>query len=445
MLVDMAVDERDQRQRHVRRAERAVDEPAGRQAARAARQGVGELDVLAPDEAISRPPVRELARAGVAGHRGTPAGSTTAEDATAAAIPGVPSCWPCVALRDEVGAAHVRAAGDEQLVGREARDHVAPGRGHDDLFLDPRRRAPVRRGAVGLEREDHAFLELDRVLERVDARDHRRLVEPDADAVSELEAEAGLLVREAELLGGRPDLGDPVRRHAGPDERDRRVEPLAALLVGVELRVADAADVERAVVARAVPHERVDDVEERLVARPQEPVGEDVRMRVAAVARDGVDRLDLLRAHLEQQLVRARDDLVLVDAGAQHPVDLVVDRVDDPGRLVEERDLLGGLDLARLEEHLGAVGDVHPGALQRLDRDEVRHVDPERLVLEAELAQLVGDLLAEPVRDPGLDGHRAAHRRDAGAEVLRRAATARTAGGGGRPIRSPTGSGPRRA
>ena len=62
---------------------------------------------------------------------------------------------------------------------------------------------------------------------------------------------------------------------------------------------------------------------------------------------------------------------------------------------------------------------MHPGALQRLDRDEVRHVDPERLVLEAELAQLVRDLLAEPVRDPGLDRHRAAHRRDAGAEVLR--------------------------
>ena len=50
-----------------------------------------ELDVLAPDEAISRAPVRELVRTGLAGHRGTPAGSTTAEAATVAAIPGVPS------------------------------------------------------------------------------------------------------------------------------------------------------------------------------------------------------------------------------------------------------------------------------------------------------------------------------------------------------------------
>ena len=61
-----------------------------------------------------------------------------------------------------------------------------------------------------------------------------------------------------------------------------------------------------------------------------------------------------------------------------------------------------------------------PGALQRLDRDEVGHVDAERLACEAALAQLVRDLRAEPVGDAGLDGHRAAHRRDAGAEVLRR-------------------------
>ena len=79
---------------------------------------------------------------------------------------------------------------------------------------------------------------VDRVVERVQARDHRRLVQADAEAVPELQAEAGLLAGEAELLGGRPDRRDLVGRHAGPDELDRRVEPLAALLVGVELRLA---------------------------------------------------------------------------------------------------------------------------------------------------------------------------------------------------------------
>ena len=61
-----------------------------------------------------------------------------------------------------------------------------------------------------------------------------------------------------------------------------------------------------------------------------------------------------------------------------------------------------------------------PGALQRLDRDEVGHVDAERLACEPALAKLVRDLLAQPVGDPGLDRHRAAHRRDARAEVLGR-------------------------
>ncbi len=323
-------------------------------------------------------------------------------------------------VAEQVGATDVAPPRDQQLVGREARDHLAAGRGDDDLLLDPRRRAAVGRCAVGLQREDHPLLERDGVVERVHPRDHRRLVQADADAVPELESEAGLLVREAELLGGRPDRGDPVRRHPGPDERDRGIEPLAAPLVRVELRGADTADVERAVVARSVAHERVDDVEERLVARPQQPVGEDVRMRVAAVARDGVHRLHLLGAHLEEQLVRPRHDLVLVHARAEHAVDLLVDGIDEPGRLVEERDLLRCLDLAGLQHDARAVRDVHAGSLERLERDEVGHVDAERLAGDPVLAHLVRDPCPEPVGDSGLDGHRAAHRRHAGAEVLGR-------------------------
>ena len=125
---------------------------------------------------------------------------------------------------------------------------------------------------------------------------------------------------------------------------------------------------------------------------PQQPVGEHVRVGVAAVARDGVDRLDLFRPHLEEQLVRAPDDLVLVHPGPQHPVDLVVDGVDEPGRLVEQHDLLRRLDRARGEEHLRSVGDVHSGPAERLERHEVRHVDAQWLVEQPSLAQLVRDL-----------------------------------------------------
>src|SRR5581483_914270 len=84
VLVQVAVVERDECQGHVRRPERAVDEPARREAARAARKRLGGHDVLAADEAIGRASVGELARAAVA-QRGTAAGSTTAAEATAAA------------------------------------------------------------------------------------------------------------------------------------------------------------------------------------------------------------------------------------------------------------------------------------------------------------------------------------------------------------------------
>src|SRR5262249_22228289 len=90
VLVDVAVGQRDQRQCHVRRAERAADHAAGGQAAGASRQPRRQLDVLAPDEPIAGQPFGQLPCASVA-HRGTPARSTTAEDATASATPGSPS------------------------------------------------------------------------------------------------------------------------------------------------------------------------------------------------------------------------------------------------------------------------------------------------------------------------------------------------------------------
>ena len=84
----------------------------------------------------------------------------------------------------------VRPAGHDQLVRREPRDHLATVCRDHDLLLDPCGRAAVARGAVRLEREDHALLDFDRVVEGVQPRDHRRFVEADAESVPELEPEA---------------------------------------------------------------------------------------------------------------------------------------------------------------------------------------------------------------------------------------------------------------
>ena len=114
----------------------------------------------------------------------------------------------------------------------------------------------------------------------------------------------------------------------GLHQVDRGVHPLAGPLERVALRGGRAADDERPVVAGPVAVEHVDDVEVRLVAGPDQPVGEDVRVRAAALAGDRVDRLHELRAHLEQARVREGHDVALADAGLEGLEDVLVHAVD---------------------------------------------------------------------------------------------------------------------
>ena len=86
------------------------------------------------------------------------------------------------------------------------------------------------------------------------------------------------------------------------------------------------------------------DVEVGGVARPQRTVGEDVRVRAAALAGDRVDALDELRAHLVEDAVDEGDRLVLAEARAQGAVELLVGGVDHRAGVVEQRDLVARLD-----------------------------------------------------------------------------------------------------
>src|SRR5436190_16101611 len=88
--------------------------------------------------------------------------------------------------------------GDRQLVGGEQRDDLRPARGDDHFLLDARGRGAVRGGAVGLDREHHARLQLHRVVERVQPADDRPLVQAEPDAVAEVVAAGGHLALEAD-------------------------------------------------------------------------------------------------------------------------------------------------------------------------------------------------------------------------------------------------------
>ena len=227
-------------------------------------------------------------------------------------------------------------------------------------------------------------------------------------------------------------------RDAGADLRDRRVEDVAAALVGVDERRRRAADRERAVVAGAVAHVGVEDVEVGRVAGTQHAVGVDVRVRRAALAGDRVDALDVLGAEVVEHLADEPDALVLAHPGPHLAVELLVGGVDHHAGRVEQRDLVARLDHARLLHQLLAVDDLDPLALEREQhrparRRRRRPAPPSRPRCSSEQADLRRDVLGAP--------RLAATSRRASSRS-RRASGPRATGsrsrGGAPPSRSPT-------
>src|SRR5476649_2736982 len=83
------------------------------------------------------------------------------------------------------------------------------------------------------------------------------------DPVAVLESERRLLVGEPELLRRRPDRDDVGARGTGAYERDGLVHVLAAADICVALGDRGTPDGEGAVVAGAISHIAVQDIEER--------------------------------------------------------------------------------------------------------------------------------------------------------------------------------------
>ena len=111
------------------------------------------------------------------------------------------------------------------------------------------------------------------------------------------------------------------------------------------------------------------------------------------------------------------DALVLAHARPHRAVQLLVGGVDHRACLVQQRDLVLGLDHARLLHQLLAVDDLDAGGLEREQHRGLDRVDADRLAEQAALLELDADLLRDVLGPPGLGRHRAAQGRDAGARA----------------------------
>ena len=216
----------------------------------------------------------------------------------------------------------VPRAADQEILGREASDDLAPVGGYHDLFLDSRGRPAVGGGPVGLECEDHALLKHLGMVEGDEAAEDRPFPDRQADTVPVLERERGHLVFEPELLRFGPHGADVCGCCAGSHQSDRTVDQLAADLVSIPLGRRRAADLECAVVAGAVAVVAVKDVEERRVAWSDDAIAVDVWVGCTPFSRDGVDTFDVLRAEVVQDFVDKPDALVLANSRTQESVEL---------------------------------------------------------------------------------------------------------------------------
>jgi len=98
-------------------------------------------------------------------------------------------------------------------------------------------------------------------------------------------------------------------------------------------------------------------------------------MRIAALAGDRVDRLDVVGPVAAQELGRHRDDVGLAHPGLELLADQVIGAVHHGGGAVEERDLVDALDLARLQHDLLAVDHLE-GLLQFEQHQRLDDVEP---------------------------------------------------------------------
>src|SRR5512147_2664560 len=99
-----------------------------------------------------------------------------------------------------------------------------------------------------------------------------------------LQSKGGLFVRKAKLLCFGPDRNDIGCSHTGFDQADSMVKVVAAPLIRIDLGLGCATDHKCPVVAGAIPHITVQDVEIGWIARSENTIRKHMGMWAASFA-----------------------------------------------------------------------------------------------------------------------------------------------------------------
>src|SRR5262249_7350649 len=304
---------------------------------------------------------------------------------------------------------------DGGLLYREVGDGLDLVLVHDQHFLDTHAVAETF-AVLGLERKGHAFLDLDRMVERPDARNHRRIVLRQPEAMApEVRCRLVFILIAPGLHRRGPFHRDVARSGADLYRTDRVVQPLEGGVVGFLLLLRGLlADTIGPIIAGlvTVPREG-SQIHEHDVAGLNDAIGEIAPVRPSVGAGGDDHILDILHAgDVVEVLHQMRGHLVFGDSRAQEfhalPMRGIADRDDDAEALL----LVLVLNGARLHHRRHAVDPVDVVLLEDVDHVDVDEVDAELLAGDAvllhrlqhglgELGHLLGRGRAGGTLDPG--------------------------------------------
>src|SRR3984893_1745239 len=246
-------------------------------------------------------------------------------------------------------------SGDEKFFRRKARDDFVAGRSDHDFFFNARRAPAIGRRPESFQREYHARLDLDRMVERYQATDHWFFPDREADTVAVLQRKAGFFVGESKLFCFRPYRSNLGGGAARADQFDRGIEIITAALVGVDHGVRTIPNGEAAVITGAISHVRMENVVVDGVARAEHAIGKHMRMRIAAFAGNGIHSFNIFRTQIVENFADQTHGFVLAHPGFHGSVQLIVGSVDHHGRSVEQLNLILGFNNACVGHELLSV------------------------------------------------------------------------------------------